>query len=96
MTDASAAFRRALTVHAAAAGCPVELLSADAHDWASATFVGQRHRLHLRASAGAALSTCIAGLPEAEWRLSGHIVVYVAAELRGDAILVAALTIHDN
>ena len=96
MTDASAAFRRALTVHVATAGCPVELLFIEAHDWASATFVGQQHRLHLRASAGPALSTWIAGLPETEWRLSGHIVVYVAAEVRGDAILVTALTIHDN
>ena len=45
--------------------------------WASATFVGERHRLAVRLPAGAA-ETFLAGLEEADVPLRGHFLADVA------------------
>lgn len=94
MTDASTAFSRALAASALAAGFPAEILSATAHDWASATFAGQRHDVRLRVVAGPASATWLAGLAEAEWHLPGHLVADIAGEIQGGEIAVTALTIR--
>lgn len=96
MIETSAALARAVVAQAAAAGCPVEIVSAHARDWASATFTGQRHRLRLRAPPGPALTAWIAALPEAEWRLPRNIVAYIAAEESGGDVNLSALTIHES
>lgn len=96
MSGASGALKRALVAHAAAERCSIEIVSVDARDWASATFTGEQHRIVLRACSGATLSTWLAGLPEAEWRLPGHIVACLSAEARGDEATVLALTIAES
>ena len=59
---------RALARSAAAAGCTVELAPESLTPWASATFVGGRHRV---AVTGAGLEHWLADLPEAELALCG-------------------------
>jgi hypothetical protein len=82
--DAGAPLMQALLADAAAAGCAARELSATAHDWASATFIGAQHRIVV-AVAGEGAAGWIGGLPEAELRLWRHIV----ADLTIDAVAVA-------
>lgn len=72
--DAATLLSRALLASADRAGCPVTLAEADWTRWASATFTGARHRLALSAARSAILDGWIAGLPEAEFALRGHLV----------------------
>lgn len=102
MSDASPALVRAIVASAATSGCYVSVKTADAREWASATFVGQQHRLHLRVVPGTATMAWLAGLPEADWQMPGHLVAYVGAEgaEAGDAadnsVIVTALTIQQS
>ena len=48
--------------------------ASDSRRWASATFAGAQHLLGLGAHASPALDTWLAGLPEAEFALRGHLV----------------------
>ncbi|WP_033919691.1 hypothetical protein [Sphingomonas sp. 37zxx] len=45
--------------------------------WASATFVGARHRLEFVGDDGATARAWLAALPEADWSLRGHLVADV-------------------
>jgi hypothetical protein len=76
--DAATLLGRALLASAQAAGCPAALVSADWTRWASATFVGARHSVALRASPSPLLDAWLAGLGEAEFGLRGHIVADLA------------------
>ncbi|KQM64946.1 hypothetical protein ASE75_07720 [Sphingomonas sp. Leaf17] len=64
---------RALAGSAIAAGCSVRVIDHRSIAWSSATFVGERHRLTLVTSGDAA--DWLAGLPDAEFALRGHLVV---------------------
>ncbi|MEP9361064.1 hypothetical protein [Sphingomonas sp. KR3-1] len=78
--DAETLLRRALEAGAEAAGCPVTLVQSDWTRWASATFTGARHLLSLAAPPSPALDAWIAGLPETELRLRGHLVADLVVE----------------
>lgn len=58
-------------------GPDMSVIASSSRPWASATFIGAQHRIVLRFSGTDAHSraTCFAeALPEAEFRISGHIV----------------------
>ena len=95
MIDAVVPFSRALLASASAAGCSAIIEATTACDWASATFTGQQHRLHLRIPAGPATTAWLAALPELEWRLPRNLVAHIAAEMSGDRTIVTAFTIHE-
>ncbi len=57
---------RELIADAAANGCTVHLIASATRDWASATFVGARHRILLTAIASPALTAWLAALPSAQ------------------------------
>ena len=87
--DAATLLARALTGSAAAAACPVTLVSSDWSRWASATFTGARHSVVLSAPPSPALIAWIATLPEAELVLRGHLVAdlsVIAVRHAGDEI----------
>ncbi|WP_448663649.1 hypothetical protein ACG3SL_02945 [Sphingomonas sp. CJ20] len=99
--DAGTLLARALVAAADAAGCPVMLVEGDWTRWASATFVGARHVLVLRGPCGTALDRWIAGLPDAELALRGHLVadLTIAGVTRtpeGATIRVEALTVEER
>jgi hypothetical protein len=74
MLDAGAKLLRALRASAALHGCDFELAASINRRWASATFVGGRHELTITHGADAAAIQWLAGLPEAELSLPGHLV----------------------
>lgn len=91
-------------LHALIAGspraCAVELVDMTSTAWASATFTGMRHVFRLQGHDAAALSDWLAGLPEATFRLRGHLVADVAVtsvERRDGAagIILEALTVEE-
>jgi hypothetical protein len=87
--DVATLLERALVASAAAAGCPVTIRAADWTRWSSATFTGARHELTLEAPASLALNAWTAALPEAEFRLRGHIVADLCVarrQRRGDQV----------
>ena len=97
--DAGVLLERALTRGAAEAGIGLAILAAESTRWASVTFTGARHRLTVTA-ASQRLDAWLAGLPEAEFRLCGHLVadLAIAAQRRnGDRIEIdlEALTVED-
>ena len=99
--DAATLLARALTASAEAAGCPVAIGEADWSRWASATFTGARHVLCLSAAPSPALIAWIAGLPEAEFALRGHLVadLSVTAVRHGGAEIameLEALTVEER
>ncbi|MBX3592980.1 hypothetical protein [Sphingomonas sp.] len=72
--DAATLVERALMAMAAAAGIALRVHAVETTPWASATFIGARHRLTVEAAASSALDCWLAALPEAEFRLRGHLV----------------------
>lgn len=76
--DPGAQLERALVRHAADAGIALTVVANAATPWASVTFAGARHRLTLAASPSCALESWLAGLPEAEFSLRGHLVADLA------------------
>lgn len=76
--DLNTQLERALTRSAADAGIALAVTATIATPWASVTFTGARHRLTLRAVASASLDSWLADLPEAEFRLRGHLVADLA------------------
>lgn len=97
--DAATLLTSALLKNAERAGCPIAQLTADWDRWASATFNGARHRLTFRAPRSPALDSWIAGLPETDLPLRGHLVADIEAVARrahGDTIEfdVEALTVE--
>jgi hypothetical protein len=94
--DAGVLLVRALIADAAAAGCTAREVSATAHDWASATFVGMRHRIVLAVTGDA--DRWARALPEAEFRMWRHIVADLVVEAMESAgeerqVTIAALTL---
>lgn len=78
--DAATLLERALVANATQAGCAVAIDAPPPKPWASATFAGARHPLTLSAAASPALDAWLAGLPEAELALPGHLVVELVVE----------------
>lgn len=73
-------------------------------DWASATFVGANHRLHLRLQGPAdgvtAAIAALGGLPTREFSIPGHILAEIACDwgptfdVIGDDIVAISLTVN--
>lgn len=80
---------RALVASAAAVGVAATVTDIVARPWSSATFTGARNRVALAAEAGPARARWLATLPEAEWRIPGHIV----ADLSVDAVSASGVTL---
>jgi hypothetical protein len=97
--DAGTQLERALVRDAAGAGIALAILAADRTRWASVTFSGARHRLSIAAAPSPRLDAWLAALPEAEFRLRGHLVadVALASERRGELVEIEleALTVED-
>ncbi len=74
----SASLSRALCRAAEGAGTQVEIVTADATDWTSATFVGARHHIRLVAPASAALDSWLALLPMADIVVPGYVVAEIS------------------
>lgn len=72
--DAATLLERALLADAAGAGVTIAVESAKATPWASATFVGARHRLAIGGPHEANVGTWLGGLPEADLPLRRHLV----------------------
>lgn len=98
--DAGTQLERALVHGAREAGIALAILSADWSRWASATFTGARHRVTVAAPASPAFDAWLAALPEAEFKLRGHLVAdLVVGDDRHDRDLVEVelevLTVED-
>ena len=98
--DAGALLERALVGSAADAGIRLTVCAADWSRWASVTFSGARHRMSVSAAPSPQLDVWLAALPEAEFRLRGHLLADLAlAGERRSAELVEieleALTVED-
>lgn len=78
--DAATLLERALMADAARAGIEMMLTQTAATRWASATFIGARHRLTLAGPASDGLTTWLGGLGEADLPLRGHLVADLAVE----------------
>lgn len=92
-----------LLLRALVAGAPrgsgVELVEMTSTAWASATFTGARHTMRLTAGDDEPLAAWLAGLPEAQVRLAGHLLADLAVaaiDRRGGTAVVdlEALTIE--
>lgn len=66
----------------------LEVLESRSEPWASVTFLGARHLFHCKAGID------LAGIEEAEFALSGHVVADISACSDGDRIRIEALTIE--
>lgn len=98
--DAGTQFERALVRSGEAEGIVLTILAADWTRWASATFTGARHQVTITATASPLLDRWLAALPEAEFRLRGHLVadLAVTGERRAGAqveVELEALTVED-
>lgn len=98
--DLNTQLEQALIRSAANAGIKLSVMSAASTSWASVTFSGARHQLTVMAPATVSLEAWLAGLPEAEFRLRGHLVadLVVANEPRvGEqaAATLEILTVED-
>lgn len=98
--DAGTQLERALVRGAADAGIALAILAADWTRWASVTFSGARHRLSIAAAPSPQLDAWRATLPEAEFRLRGHLVadLVLAGERRSGELVeieLEALTVED-
>lgn len=75
--DALALLERRLRIAAEAAGVAIDVRDSHAIPWASATFNGARHRLTI-AGDDSGFDAWLAGLPEADLPLRGHLVADLA------------------
>lgn len=99
--DLGTVLARAIEGSARAAGCRVEAQTVGATRWASATFNGARYQLRLASPAGAAFDRWLAGLPERDFAIRGHLVADLATQaVRREAEAVEAdleiLTLEDR
>ncbi|GGA58340.1 hypothetical protein [Sphingomonas psychrolutea] len=76
--DAGTLVARAIEHDARRAGCAMVLALAESSRWASATFVGARHGLALDGPDDAAFAHWLAGLPEADLPIRGHVIADLA------------------
>lgn len=77
MSAAAAGLLRALLARAGVDRDRILLTESRSIDWQSLTFVGERHRIHLRLSgpdAEAVAHRIALGIEDAEFRIAGHIV----------------------
>lgn len=72
--DIGAKLEAALIAAAAARGCGATVIEAGWTGWASVTFTGARHRILLEMDATAAAEQWLAGLPDQELALRGHLL----------------------
>ncbi len=98
--DAAARLERALTAHAVRGGVTLAIRTLRSTLWASATFVGARHRLELTV-AGATARTWLDDLLEADLPIPGHLVADVAMVHQrhgpaGSTAIVEMLTVEDG
>lgn len=96
--DATTLLERRLRIAAEAAGVAIAITASDTTPWASATFNGARHRLTL-AGEGAAFARWVAGLPEADLPLRGHLVadlVVRRAVAEDGAVVLEVLTVEER
>ena len=99
--DAATLLERALIGNAATAGVAIDIAAATATRWASATFVGARHRLTIAGSYGATAATWLGGLAEADLPLRGHLVadLVVTEQAHADGrftAIVEVLTVEET
>jgi len=99
--DVGTALVRVLLASSVAAGCAAALVDSDWERWASATFIGARHRVSVVASPSVALDAWIAALPDAEFAIAGHLVAdltvaRVARRPDEVAIDIEALTVEQR
>lgn len=83
--DAMTALGRALEASAARAGVAMTIGRRQSTAWSSATFEGSRLRFAIEAPCTDALRAWLAALPDAEWRLPGHLVADICATERQEA-----------
>ncbi|WP_447728717.1 hypothetical protein [Sphingomonas koreensis] len=98
--DLNTQLEGALVRSAADAGIILTVATAGATPWASVTFTGARHRLSAVAAHSASLDAWLAGLPEAEFRLRGHLVADLAVTGATQAaelteVMLEVLTVED-
>lgn len=93
--DACTLLERALIAAAGAGGCEVTIPASHTQRWASATFIGARHMLTLTSTVSARFDAWIAGLPEHEFTLRGHLVadLVVTSTSRDGAAITARLEV---
>jgi hypothetical protein len=93
--DADTLLSRALVGDAARAGVAIAIDATAVTRWASATFVGARHRLTLSGLRCAATDTWLAGLAEADLPLRGHLVadLVIAGQAQSDGGFTATLEV---
>ena len=97
--DAATVLRRAIERDAVRAGCAVDVTSAQATRWASATFIGAQHRMMLSATDDVALERWLADLNDADLPTRGHLIadIAVVAVVRNEGradIMLEALTVE--
>lgn len=61
--------------------------------WASATFIGMQHRLHLSCPDAAGLAAFAKGIADADIPLRGHLLAEITASAAGTVLSVEALTL---
>ena len=91
--DPTILLARALRISARAAGATIFVVATAETSWASATIVGVRHRIDLAVEPGAALDRWLAGLPDADLRLRGHLVADLAVTRHDDTVTLDILSI---
>lgn len=92
--DLNAQLERALVRSAADAGVLLAVTAATAAPWASVTFTGARHRLTVAAAESPSLDSWLADLPDAEFRLRGHLVADAAVVCTTHTIDLAEVTLE--
>ena len=99
--DVATLLERALVAGAKEAGCTLAIPESDMQRWASATLAGARHALKLASSHSPQLDRWLAALPEAEFRLRGHLVAdleVMRVSRDGDAVtaVLEVLTVEER
>lgn len=99
--DTATLLERALVASAEAGGFAINVTVADWVRWVSATFSGARHMVTLIGERSAGIEAWIAGLPEAEFGLRGHLVadlVVKRVSRDGDTVTaeIEALTVEER
>lgn len=98
--DAGTLLVRAVEANAFSAGCLVRIADSDWTRWASATFNGARHQLHVQADDSPALERWLAALPDSSLPMRGHLLaeILVKGIRRADrmaTIAIEALTVEE-
>ena len=96
VTDAAVLLVRALRISARAAGAAMIVCATDERSWASATFVGIRHRIDMQVDHDAATDDWLAGLSEADLPLRGHLVADLTLDQHPGQVRLEVLTIEND